>query len=209
MSDLLIWQYRGKPKARATISAIQFETDRAFLSAVEFGQMLNIDTATGFALDLVGRHVGVTRLIKQYIAKNFFGFQGDANAQGFDMGQWYVFGDQTRDSALLDDEDFRFIIKARIFKNYQTGALGDVVDSIRYLFGNTANVVDNYDMTMNAIIPFGLINEFKAYAVKNLDILVRPVGVRLRFFEVSNHSFGWHEDPSAFGFDNGFWSDFV
>ena len=82
MSDLMIWQYRGKPKARATISAIQFETDRAFLSAVEFGQMLNIDTATGFALDLVGRHVGVTRLIKQYIAKNFFGFQGDANAQG-------------------------------------------------------------------------------------------------------------------------------
>lgn len=207
-SDLLIWQYK-KTKAIATTNAVMSECDIAFANCIDLAKQLDINTAEHYSLDLVGKHVGASRLARQYIPKPFFGWSEDDTSLGFDIGEWYMLGDQLRYDSLLNDEDYRFLIRAKVLKNYQTAEIGNIVDSVQFLFGKVANIVDNYDMTMNAIIPFGVMNDFRVFAVKNLDILVRPIGVKLRFFEVANHPFGWYEDDTAFGFDDGVWSDFV
>ena len=209
MSDLLIWQYRGKPKARQTVGLLLSETADVFKSVIELGNSLNINIATGYSLDLIGRHVGISRVLTTYIHKNYFGFDFDESALGFNAGEWYQYGDSLKDSVVLNDDDYRFLIKAKILKNYQRADIGNLVESIRFLFGERANVIDNYDMTITGIIPFNNLSQFKVYVIKNMDILQRPVGVKYKFFQTSSHPFGWYEDSTAFGFNSGIWSDFI
>ena len=68
----LIWQYRKKTRARATAKLLNDEVYKAFDDAIKVAEILNIDTASGYALDLVGRHVGVSREQQNLILKDFF-----------------------------------------------------------------------------------------------------------------------------------------
>lgn len=210
MYKLLIWQYRGKPKARGTIEAIYNESSEVFKSALALGDVLNIDKATGYALDLVGRHVGIGRQLPSIINRVYFGWYGDDSAAGFGMGEWYRYGASLKDPLIMGDDDYRFMIKAKILKNYQKGDLDDLIGAVRYLFGDSANIADAYDMTMTVILPFGQLNALQTYAITNLDILRRPVGVKYNFLQVdANKPFGWAHDPTASGFGEGVWSRFI
>lgn len=205
---MLIWQYRGKPKANATVKTISNEVSRVYQSAVDVGDILNIDKARGYALDLVGYHVGVNRSLSSFIPRNFFGF-AKTGQLGFNEGKFYRYGESTGESTRLGDEDFRFMIKAKILKNYQIGAIEDITNSISFLFGRDARIIDNYDMTMTAIIPSTVMTPFKKYAIENLDILVRPVGVMYKYVIIEPAKyFGFYEDRCASGFDEGVFVEF-
>lgn len=205
---MLIWQYRGKPKANATVKTISNEASRVYQSAVDVGDILNIDKARGYALDLVGYHVGVNRSLASFIPRKFFGF-AKTGQLGFNEGKFYRYGESTGESTRLGDEDFRFMIKAKILKNYQIGAIEDITNSISFLFGRDARIIDNYDMTMTAIIPSTVMTPFKKYAIENLDILVRPVGVMYKYVIIEPAKyFGFYEDRYASGFDEGVFVEF-
>lgn len=205
---MLIWQYRGKPKANSTVKTISDEVSKVYQSAVDMGDILNIDTARGYALDLVGYHVGVNRSLASFIPRKFFGF-AKTGQLGFNEGKFYRYGESTGESTRLGDEDFRFMIKAKILKNYQIGAIEDITNSISFLFGRDARIIDNYDMTMTAIIPSTVMTPFKKYAIENLDILVRPVGVMYKYVIIEPAKyFGFYEDRYASGFDEGVFVEF-
>lgn len=205
---MLIWQYRGKSKANATVKTISDEVAKVYQSAVDMGDILNIDTAMGYALDLVGYHVGVNRSLASFIPRKFFGFAKTCQL-GFNEGKFYRYGESTGESTRLGDEDFRFMIKAKILKNYQIGAIEDITNSISFLFGRDARIIDNYDMTMTAIIPSTVMTPFKKYAIENLDILVRPVGVMYKYVIIEPAKyFGFYEDRYASGFDEGVFVEF-
>lgn len=205
---MLIWQYRGKPKANATVKTISNEVAKVYQSAVDVGDILNIDKAKGYALDLVGYHVGVNRSLASFIPRKFFGFARTGQL-GFNEGKFYRYGESTGESTRLGDEDFRFMIKAKILKNYQIGAIEDITNSISFLFGRDARIIDNYDMTMTAIIPSTVMTPFKKYAIENLDILVRPVGVMYKYVIIEPAKyFGFYEDRYASGFDEGVFVEF-
>ena len=101
------------------------------------------------------------------------------------------------------------MIKAKILKNYQIGAIEDITNSISFLFGRDARIIDNYDMTMTVIIPSVVMTPFKKYAIENLDILVRPVGVMYKYVIIEPAKyFGFYEDRYASGFDEGVFVEF-
>lgn len=202
--DFLIWQYRKKPKASETIKAICSETKNTFQNIIDLAKILSIDEAQGFALDLVGRHVGISRVLNQAIAKEYFGFLGSISSLGFAQGEFYRYGDSLSGSVRLTDSDYRFFIKAKILKNYQDGTIGNIVDSVRYLFGANSNVVDNQDMTMNLLVNIKNMNSLILYAVSRLDICVRPIGVMYRYIILtSDRPFGFDGDSASFGFNDG------
>ena len=87
--NFIIWQYRTKPKALGTIRAIYTETDNTFKNVVQVADILNIDNATGHALDLVGKHVGVPRALPTAIAKEYFGWLKDKASLSFGVGEFY------------------------------------------------------------------------------------------------------------------------
>ena len=117
---MLIWQYRGKPKANATVKAISNEVSRVYQSAVDVGDILNIDKARGYALDLVGYHVGVNRSLASFIPRKFFGF-AKTGQLGFNEGKFYRYGESTGESTRLGDEVFRFMLKLKFLRITKLG----------------------------------------------------------------------------------------
>ena len=182
---MLIWQYRGKPKANATVKTISDEVANVYQSVVDVGDILNIDKARGYALDLVGYHVGVNRSLASFIPRKFFGF-AKTGQLGFNEGKFYRYGESTGESTIED-----------------------ITNSISFLFGRDARIIDNYDMTMTVIIPSVVMTPFKKYAIENLDILVRPVGVMYKYVIIEPAKyFGFYEDRYASGFDEGVFVEF-
>lgn len=200
----IIWQYRNQPKALGAIRAILSETTNTFNSSFQIADILNIDTATGYALDLIGRHVGVSRVLNQAIAKEYFGFAESESSLGFDIGEFYRYGDSLNANVVLNDGDYRFFIKARVVKNYQTGTLKNIIESTRLLTGENSNVVDKLDMSMNIIVNGKSLSSIRLFAIKRLDILVRPIGVNYSFLLITNDKpFGFYADDLAYGFGIG------
>lgn len=202
--DFLIWQYRGKSKARQTVGLLLSETKRSFESVIRLSTILNVKQSSGYGLDLIGKHVGINRIMKSFIPKDYFGFLGIDGALGFNTGVFYRYGDSLKESSKLDDEDYRFFIEAKITKNYQSPDIEGITYSIRNLLGEQTFVIDNYDMTMNIVVPADYLTPFRLHAIKNLDILVRPIGVNYKYLVITDsHPFGWANDPYSFGFNDG------
>lgn len=185
-ADLLIWQYRNKPKAVATIKLIESIIAQGFVDLYQLQDVLNIETAIGHQLDLVGKHVGQGRIVNGYQLRKFFGFRGSPHALGFSRGksgggQWYRRRDPLADSVRLSDEDYRFLIKCRILKNYQIGTLPNLIEACLFIFGEGCHIVDNYDMTVSISVPSAITSDFKKFAINHLDILPRQAGVQYFF----------------------------
>lgn len=202
--NFIIWQYRTKPKALGTIKAIYKETDLTFKNIIQIADILNIDTATGYALDLVGRHIGVSRVLPTAIAKEYFGWLEDDGTLSFGVGEFYRYGDALSASVVLNDNDYRFFIRAKITKNYQNGTIENIVKSIQFVVGNNSNVIDIQNMTMNIIVNSDNLNSLTLYAISKMDILVRPVGVMYEYTVLVNDKpFGFAHDNGSYGFNIG------
>lgn len=204
-SDLLIWQYK-LPKAIAEIDMkSQFWID--FMDdCLKFIDMWNIDTADKYSLDVLGRIFGVSRTSVSMTEKEYLTYYEKTGGLGWGKGRWYVEGEAFRETILLTDQEFRFLIKARIWKIYQNPSLDYLTDALQALTGNDAYIVDNGNMTMK--VYYGsevLLDSFIKFAVENLDILPRPVGVGYTYEQAGVKYFGFdgEEFESNYGFGVG------
>lgn len=204
-SDLLIWQYK-LPNAIAEIDMkskfwIDFMED-----CLKFIDMWNIDTAEKYSLDVLGRIFGVSRTSVSMTEKDYLTYYEKTGGLGWGQGRWYRSGEAFRETILLEDEEFRFLIKARIWKLYQNPSLDYLTDALQALTGDDAFIVDNYDMTMKVFYGSEIdLNSFIRFAVENLDILPRPIGVMYTYEQASAKYFGFDGDEfdNNYGFDVG------
>lgn len=107
--------------------------------------ILDIEKSTGKNLDLIGSIVGQERILVDYYAKPFFGFDGNPKAEPFDKGLWYsLFSDSGGDSRVLTDEEYRRVIKARIIRNKTNCTRKDFADIMYLLLGFNSQLPRNY-----------------------------------------------------------------
>lgn len=208
-SDLLIWQYK-LPKAIAEIDMkSQFWID--FMEdCLKFIDMWNIDTAEKYSLDVLGRIFGVSRSSVSMTEKEYLTYYEKTGGLGWGKGRWYVEGEAFRETILLTDQEFRFLIKARIWKLYQNPSLGYLTDALQDLTGSDAYIVDNYNMTMKVYYGGGVsLDSFVKFAVENLDILPRPVGTMYTYEQAGVKYFGFNGDEfdNNYGFGVGRFTD--
>ncbi|CRL46945.1 hypothetical protein SGGMMB4_05917 (plasmid) [Sodalis glossinidius str. 'morsitans'] len=86
--------------------------------------------------------------------------------------------------------------QAAVLENDQCPTISD---TIRYLLGHQAVVINNHDMSMNTVVPEKMLTPLRLYAVHHLDILVRPVWVQYQLIMIQGERpFGWPRDPMAF-----------
>ena len=200
----LVWQYRKKTRAKATAKLLNDEVYKTFDDAIKVAEILNIDTASGYALDLVGRHVGVSREQQNLILKDFFAFAQTEKKQGFNKGEFYRLGNSLKGSFYLNDSDYRFLIKAKIIKNYQTGTLENSYKSLEFLLGAGNFIFDNYDMTLNLVLKNAKTTQFLINLIFKNDILARPVGVGLNVILIADKKcFGFKQDKANLAFGVG------
>jgi hypothetical protein len=215
---LLIKQYWEKPKAKAEIehmmSGWQKIADLMRAFEVEF----DLDSARGYQLDILGKIVGVPRVVPAVLPRIRFGFSNNPNSKGFAsrfnlLRESAPFANRFEPrftAQQLDDPQYRRLIRVKVAKNicaaYMTSderiSIQDVINSA---FRGRAYVVDNQDMTLTLYVsPSVSLDELRL--IRRLDLLPKPQAVRYKFVIQAEPSvtFGFSNNPNSVGFADRF-----
>lgn len=187
-SDLLLLQYRSKPRARANI-AIYVKQVLADMLAVSLLTCFDVPVAIGPQLDTLGKYVGVPRNIGDPIPQPYFSFSdsdGTIRPNGFNDStnpavnaqaiffQTLFLGSQNTD---LSDIAYRLILQLKIILNANDGTLASIQAYLHEFFPGLVALTDNKDMTLTYTlterVPVSS-NVLKGY-------LPKPMGVGINF----------------------------
>lgn len=178
--DLITSQYNNSPKFKAWVECLltpYVDTQKLALSLYTY---FDIDTAVGVQLDKLGELVGVKRLLP---------FQ------------------PTTGSPLLDDSNFRFLIKAQILKNVWDGTNQNIYDIWNLLHADIALAIkDNQDMTCTALF-IGDLNEIQQDMITHGMIVPKAQGVKMMYAFSLPPLFSYDQDTEYFkGYDEANWA---
>lgn len=190
-SDLIIWQYK-QPKATAEIDMKSKQWTDFMQSCLSFIEMWDVDKATGYSLDVLGRIFGVSRTSVSMLEKDYLTYYEQTGGKGWGQGRWYRAGESLTQSIKLLDSEYKFLIKARIWRLFQDASIDYLTDAVQALTGDDAYIVDNYNMTMKVYYGnLASVDSFMKFAIETLDVLPRPVGTMYTFEQAGAKYFGF------------------
>jgi hypothetical protein len=184
-TDLLIIQYKTKPKAIAQISLfieqlfshlLYFQVERAF----------DIDTAIGKQLDILAKYVGCNRTISNYIIeRNYFELNPPEIINPIYNGfgklglLFYGLGSELNETSIytMNDFELRTMIRFLIIKNNTTATFYSILNNLYNFFGSDILLTDNMDMTWTITINQNYSNLIQICLSQ--DYFPRPQGVKL------------------------------
>lgn len=171
----IISQYANSPVLTELVDRLGAAFDRQVDVDAFYRTVWNIETATGFGLDIWGRIVGVRRAL--YIADGaFLGFSQATGARNFDDGIFYSGGRLTANYALTD-EAYRRVILAKAALNITDGSIASFNTILLALFpGAKAYVRDNGDMTVTFVFASRL-SQVDYAIITQSGVIPRPIGV--------------------------------
>lgn len=179
--NLITSEHRDKPKYIAMLTGLfdEFVTCANQMDGIKNG--LDPDMAVGKQLDMLGEYIGQDRRLSVSI-------------EGLD--------------SVLEDDDYRFLLKAKIMQNSWDGTIEQIYDLWKELFGDVSfTLIDNQDMscTFN-ISPAGLTPIQIQMILANL-IIPKPAGVRYNFEFLSRVLFAYDMNNDYYkGYDLGYWN---
>ncbi|AFC85928.1 DUF2612 domain-containing protein [Frateuria aurantia] len=150
-TGLITSEHSDKPKFSAMVQAMAqcwVDYQNAMQSLVD---AMNLDTAVGDQLDILGRWIGITRNINVPIDDLYFAYD-DVDGIGLDLGIWKTPSDPTTGVTQMDDTTYRAILRAKVGANHWDGSIEGLEPILSAIFspgGTTAKIVDNGDMTYN------------------------------------------------------------
>ena len=147
--NLLIMQYKGKPKAEAHVA---LGVKMVLMNMLPFAVMdaYDLDSSSGYQLDIIGKYQNVSRT-------------------------GYTFTSQIT----LNDVDFRTLIQLAIIKNNSGSSLYDIDELINKYFGNEMQVFDYGGMRMSFFINSNLASTNLAEMMITQGLLPKPMAVTL------------------------------
>lgn len=183
-ADLLIIQYRNKLKARATIKlgANLYLADGLVF---DLNNILDIDTAIGAQLDLIGNILGCPRAVPgMVIDTEFFSFEkvdalGYSNVNELSDGYWKNYNNSTGTVYNLQNDDYRILLKYKAIYNIRRGSMKFMDEMYWRIFGNEVDMVNNHDLTVTYNVPTNHSIALKAAIF--LNYLEPPLGIGYTF----------------------------
>lgn len=183
-ADLLILQYRSKPKAREMVkTGAQIYLGDTIL--LQLQDILDIDKAVGAQLDIIGKILGVPRIIQGINPEvRFFSFE-KPNARGFSTknnlsnGAWKTATNSLWSIYSLPDSSYRLLLKFKAIKNRLRASMGEIDDLLYTIFGNNIYMVNNGDLSITYYISDNIM--VPAQAAVALGYLEAPIGVTVNY----------------------------
>lgn len=198
-ADLLILQYHSKPKARETVKLCSnLYTADGLVFQLE--DILDIDTAQGAQLDIIGKILDCPRIVQGvYNDLKFFQFHIDEDSLGFSTvddpvsAVFRTIENYNKSEYLLPDEDYRFLLKFKAAVNVMRGSEAGIDEALYSSFGGDVLLKNNQDLTITYIVSNR--HTLAALAAKELGYYRAPEGIGANYvLKVPN--------PSAiFGFN--------
>lgn len=162
--NLIILQYKDKPKARATIELF-VKTALIDMLPIQIQDGFDIDQAEGDQLDIIGKYAGVSRTGKTFTQQ-----------------------------VTLNDDDFRTLIKLKIIKNNSGSSLADIQDLLDKYFSGFLFVFDFKTMRMGYFLSSDIASPELAQIFIVEGYLPVPMGVELSatiYYPVLDQFFGF------------------
>jgi hypothetical protein len=215
--DLLIKQYWEQPNATAEIELKAETWQRIFEWLDSFTNEFDVDLATGDRLDILGRIVGLSRVVPFVVDKINFGFDGNPNARGFgdkflivNSAPFLDKFERAYTDLQLNDNDYRAFIKAKITKNASSAYIVteqyiSIQDVVNTAFNGLAYVIDKQDMSLSLYIS-PTVDLERLRAIIELNLLPKPQGVRYAEFVQAEigETFGFLGNVNSLGFADKF-----
>lgn len=183
-ADLLILQYRNKPKARATIKT-GVDIYLADGLVLQLDDLLDIDTAQGAVLDIIGKILNCPRnVVGINNQTKYFSFHIDENSLGFStIGEPSNGVVKTRNNSLLatyslTDEEYRPLLKFKAYLNVLRGSMASMDEALYNVFGNTVNLKNNKNLSITYEIE-EINNTIEA--AQALGYFRAPIGVAVNY----------------------------
>lgn len=207
--DLITSQHRSRPKfAGVTASAVAPLALTVGMVDVSMLQAWDIDTAIGTQLDQVGEWIGTTRYVEEPLVGVYFSWD-DVVDTGWGHGYWQGKYDPSTGVIALADDVYRLVLYAKIASNNWNGTRETIEAIWNNSFGDmsTLALVDHQDMSITIGMQGIAINDVLLYILTSGRIPLKPEGVRLREYIVSDDRiFGFDADsPTIGGWDEASW----
>lgn len=180
-ADLLILQYRNKPKARETI---KIGADIYLGDGVIFQlqDILDIDTAEGAQLDIIGKILDCPRVVQGiYNDMIFFQFYDGPDSVGFSTvgnpqgGNFRTIQNYNQSEYPLPDNDYRFLLKFKSAVNVMRGSERGIDEALWNVFQGDVLLKNNHNLTITYIVSAE--RTLAALAAKQLGYYRAPEGI--------------------------------
>lgn len=211
-ADLLILQYRNKPKARAMIEwGVETYLPEC---AMQIQDCLDIDNAVGVQLDLIGRILNCPRVVQGiYNDTKYFTFHVDENSLGFSTvgnpvgGTFRTIRNYNQSQYSLPDSDYRWLLKFKSCVNVMRGTMQGIDEALYNVFQGDVILKNNQDLSITYIVSAE--RTLATLAARNLKYYRAPEGVGSDYvLKVPNPSaiFGFNQrgiiNKTVAGFSN-------
>lgn len=174
----VIAQYSNSPIVDSLVNTFDAAMDLTQLMDGFFNTTLNIQTAVGFGLDVIGRIVNVSRTVPiPGVTSTYVGFEEASSWTGFGQGGFYS-GGGVSTNFVLSDDDYRLLILAKMAGNISDGSITSVNQILLDLFPGrgTCYVADGLNMSLTYTFVFAL-NPVEVAIVLESGVLPSPAGV--------------------------------
>ncbi|MNO26511.1 hypothetical protein D3C76_163650 [compost metagenome] len=163
------------------------------------GDDFDLDFAIGNQLDIIGIWVGIGRTIRTPLSGIYFSF--DIVGLGFDQGVWKGPFDPDTGLTVLNDESYRFLLRAKIGANNWDGTMETSKAILDAVFrptetGTYASIRDNQDMSMTFSVSGAIPSALNLALITGGYINLKPSTVRIDAIIVTSI-----DDTPLFGFD--------
>lgn len=189
VSETIYAQFANSPRIRTIISSMDQSLDPRSLIETFFFNVVDLETATGWGLDVWGRIVGVSRII-EVASGRWFGFDGASDATNiitpFDEAPFFNVSssDGLTSNYVLSDDAFRKLILAKAAANITNGSITALNSILMTLFGSDTRHIwveeDTSTRTLTIIFDFD-ISLVDATILETSGVLPRPTGVSIQY----------------------------
>lgn len=179
-------------------------------------QERSIDTAIGAQLDNIGNIVGQPRELIDTDLISYFAYLDYPNALSFgnlnnsgEGGLYYSLGDPLAGNTLLNDEQYRLFIRAKIIKNNTSITPNQLLEFLTFVLGSSHNnIIETGNANLVVLIGKQL-NSFERALLNYISysnnyasrFIPKPIGVGIKFgeYDYDNH-FAFQGAPNAKGY---------
>lgn len=178
--DLITSQHRDKEKFISVLTVLLDSSTDIFELAVILDEFFDLDNAEGEQEDFLGHIVGASRLLPFTPKKGL--------------------------SPILDNQDFRVLIKACIARNIWKGGIEDLRELWRTLYGEYIVIIDNQDMTIDVVVIGGQFSDLAQQMILHGMIVPKPQSVGINYYFANGAIFSYDKDTDTLkGYDEGYW----
>lgn len=204
--SLVLNQMTESPNYQAIIRAISRTYDDQD-AVLQYIGNLDVYTARGVWLDLIGSIVGIGRRVNVELKYKYFGYSDLSSlAGGYGVGQYWYYGAPSDTSNLLGDDEYRRVILAKAAQNAGDCSHPSVVQVMQNVLGTQSVLSFNGGNGNIDMLVEGVVSENMIALIKAGKILPTAAGVGLRMLLQydGSKSFGYSNlNPKAKGYGAG------